>query len=369
MLERETVDGIWQVRLHYRGAARGVQAGFLAVWLCGWAVGECVAAGRLIAWLHGPQALARLADELRHLRLAGAHGGSAGYAFLAVWLAFWTLGGFFACCQLWRLMFGAEVVRWDSEHIESGTAFGVVGRANRTAFSEIRGFRLGTRTLFADTARGTVLLATAGSPAERAELRDALLEAWRATGGTEGGAAGGPPQAPNGWREDRDNSGALVLVSDLREHRGFVAGLALVSAIPAGIAGVLAWRGIGMAFPAIFFFGVFALLALAVAVWLACSRLELRPREGALEWRQKAFGREWVSDFSPATLRLSRTSDQHDNDFYRLTVSGPGGSKSLSAAVQSPLAALQRARWLASRMNVTIEGLAEAGVDPDRRAG
>src|SRR4051812_4658560 len=84
---------------------------FLALWLCGWSVGE-VAAIR----------------ELATRALPGP-----GLAFLLVWLTFWTLGGAFALLQVLWTFAGREEIELGPRSLAVRTVAGPLRRTREYA--------------------------------------------------------------------------------------------------------------------------------------------------------------------------------------------------------------------------------------------
>jgi hypothetical protein len=89
---------------------------FLALWLCGWSVGE-VAVVRQLATrsLQGP-----------------------GLAFLAVWLTGWTLGGALALLQLLWLFAGREEIELKSRSLAVRTVAGPLRRTREYDLGAVR---------------------------------------------------------------------------------------------------------------------------------------------------------------------------------------------------------------------------------------
>jgi hypothetical protein len=104
MIGERTSEG-WQLRLRARDPGRWPKAAFLALWLCGWAVGEAFAGSILIRGLishvtgtppnPGGEPLRPGAAALLDL-------------FVIVGLAIWTIGGIAALFELMRLLVGED---------------------------------------------------------------------------------------------------------------------------------------------------------------------------------------------------------------------------------------------------------------------
>src|SRR5262245_9763853 len=104
MSVERTTEG-WQLRLAPRGGARYLTGAFLALWLCGWAVGETFVLWMLItgalSLLTGrPPEPGREPLQLGPTLVVGA--------FLLVWLTLWTIGGIAAITELLRVLWGED---------------------------------------------------------------------------------------------------------------------------------------------------------------------------------------------------------------------------------------------------------------------
>src|SRR5262249_40599299 len=92
--------------LRPRGIGRFFSAAFLVFWLAGWVVGEVFA-----AVVVGGGAIALLAGSPGPGREPLAWGPALAIgAFLLVWLALWTLGGFLAMRELLRLTWAEDLL-------------------------------------------------------------------------------------------------------------------------------------------------------------------------------------------------------------------------------------------------------------------
>src|SRR5262245_32857685 len=94
-----------ELRLASRGAGRFLSAGFLAFWLCGWAVGETLVLfilvkGAIALFTGQPPEPGRAPLEAGPALMTGA--------FLLVWVTFWTFGGYAAIAEFLRLVFGED---------------------------------------------------------------------------------------------------------------------------------------------------------------------------------------------------------------------------------------------------------------------
>lgn len=129
---------------------------FLGLWLCGWAMGEITALGALL----GKGWMGEAAPK--------GTGFEEGRAFLAVWLLFWTAGGFFALSFLLYQLKGREEVTLDGQYLRHVRDFLVWKRSREYLREHVKDIRL---------SRGIGSLADIMSPARG-------LEFWGIGGGT-----------------------------------------------------------------------------------------------------------------------------------------------------------------------------------------
>jgi hypothetical protein len=117
---------------------------FLAVWLCGWAMGESFALGTLLTG-----------------RLAAGDAGAP--AFLLGWLALWTLGGI-AAWYLWLwCLTGEETIVIGPEAMSLRRSVLGIGRVRLVDMRGVRGVRAIDRGTGA-VSRGRIVVETAGAP-------------------------------------------------------------------------------------------------------------------------------------------------------------------------------------------------------------
>lgn len=359
MLERESRDDGWQVTLRVGGVARFLVAGFLACWLAGWAAGEWFAGGVFLAGLRDLVAPGLGERWLPHMKNAAPANPWPILGFLAVWLAFWTVGGVFAAWQCLRMLLGRDRVSWNHDGVEVEEWAGPFRSVRRLAWSATSHLpepaRGGIRM---DARNGRFLVTGMGTPDERRELHAWLADAWREARGAERAAREAATTAPEGWRVETGDDGREVLVRDGRSARGagvlvLLLGLALaggavrVAADAAG-AGAKPW------FVAAFL-GLLALVALAGGAWVLFAREVLAPAGGALR-RVRAFaGRTWVEEWTPLELRLALSHDSDGDERWALTASGAGGRGTLAHSLHAPGSAEHLGAWLAARAGVALD--------------
>lgn len=139
---RRTEDGL-EFRFRPRGAGRFLGAAFLAVWLCGWAVGEAFAVWFLV---RGALALATGQPPTPEREpLAPAPALAAGL-FLMVWLTIWTAGGLLALRELLRALWAEDRLIVGAADLVRESRLGPFRARRAFARPEVTGVRLERRT-------------------------------------------------------------------------------------------------------------------------------------------------------------------------------------------------------------------------------
>ena len=189
MLERESFDDGWQVRLPVTGAAlkvRLIPASMLCVWLFGWGYGELFAGSKLLAAL---RAFAPPGSWLEQLVPAAASAPQAtmfALGFLTLWLAFWTAGGMLALASVVGLVFGTPVVRWNGATLEFAVQVGPLCRGRSIPLAGINRVAQGPLgTLAVSGAHGQMSLGPFADDADRSQMSAWITEARQQAGGSE----------------------------------------------------------------------------------------------------------------------------------------------------------------------------------------
>lgn len=302
ILAREPWQSGWQVRLRSRGLLRLFPAAFLTVWLCGWAVGEAFVGHLLYVMLGGMFGLEPGAPP--PVFNGSPATGPAMWAvigFAVFWLSFWTLGGVLAMRELAQIVFGSEVVRWDTDGFEVRRGVGPVRSVRRVRGEDLRQIRIRQRRVEADTRQGRVLIASSGTREEREALCATLrraMEPWlerERRWGREGERL-----RAGAWRESPD-TGAPALVAG--------------------------W------------------------FWLG-ARLE--PGSGRLTRHVRVGPRQWIRTWQPLTLTVTLTHDSDGDERWVLMASDSQGESTLQSTIEDPAPVHALAEWLSRHTGVEV---------------
>src|SRR5262245_21226584 len=138
MIGERTIEG-WQLRLEPRGGGRYLTGAFLALWLCGWALGEFFALWLLItgavALLTGrPPEPGREPLQVGPALMVGV--------FLVVWLTMWTFGGVLAITEMLRVLWGEDRITVSAGRLEVTWVRGPFRRTRRFERHAIGGITL-----------------------------------------------------------------------------------------------------------------------------------------------------------------------------------------------------------------------------------
>lgn len=340
-----------EVRLTSRGFARFGGAGFLAVWLCFWTVGEAFALWILVAggwaWITGqPPGPGRAPLETGTTVLTGV--------FLLGWTAFWTFGGLLAWHEFFRLVWSADRLRAIGDGLEVVNRVGLFSKHRLLRRDTLRRFfRVEAHTAVqVETAEGVVPLTRLGTPAEQRELVDALNAEFNLPPSDRL-----PPVLPAEWREVRSAEGEPVLVKDPAARRT-AARIMWLIALPLAWAALLvlraAWTNLNFGVAAAIL-AVLAGLALWGAVHVTWAREEWRLEAGALV-RQKRFGSRRRELFAGTALRLSNTSDSDGDRWFKLELVDAGGRvQALFQQAHDATEVRQLGRWLVARAGLALD--------------
>lgn len=347
MIGERTHDG-WQLRLRSRGGGRFLGAGFLAFWLCGWAVGEAFALwllvkGAFALWTGTPPDPGRAPLEVGPAVMAGL--------FLLVWLALWTLGGIMAASELLKLLFGEDritiasgrlAVRWLRGPVRGGRAF---------ERHEIRRVLLAGRDdrLALDTERGRVELSALGTRAERVAAARAIRNEL---GLAEASESVGLPRE---WEVIVTPEGQRALVANRDTRRKQARFASVVTLVLATVAFVLAREAVRhgeLWFPAAIVLG-FAVAAVAGTLWLGRGRWEWQLGSGRMVLRRR-YGASVREVFTAGRLVLDQSSDSDGDTWHELAALPAAAAPEEPARPMKPSwrsARPRHARAIARRMN------------------
>jgi len=301
------------------GFFRFFSAGFLGVWLAGWAIGEVVVTCILCfgAW-------ALLTDQppgANREPLAPEFAIPMGL-FLLFWLSFWTLGGFLAGREFLRLLFGCDRITATVDGLTITHSYGIFRSRDNLSRNEIRRIYRQPRNaaLCAETTRGIVELTRLGTVTERAELEQKLNAAYELSTAPRSEGA-----LPPDWCEITNPERETVLIKnpDTRRKQARVAWM--ICMVISSVALYL----IAAADKQPSLWGLAAILALASmligwgAIWLSLGRKEWLPEKGRLIL-QKRFGQNRTRKFEGAALEVIEDNSGDDGPSYHLIAVAPG---------------------------------------------
>ena len=355
---------IWSTELRARGIGRFFGAAFLALWLCGWLVGECFAltmAGGILVKLLAPGVLAQLGPKIvmpEGMAAAGILG------FLALWLTLWTVGGIAAFAQLMRMLGGVDRIELHPTALLVRRR-GIIGQSTtRIPIERVIDVRLSPRkALVAETPDRVETL----SDLEGFEQRTAAMIALRPQ--VRSLRSDSRPlrerlavDVPEGWSDAAADVMAgghsgfnAVLVSRNRGRTGAIVFLGLIAAIPAGIIGsalrdtVFLRPGVEVTFAGLIgplvMLIVLALIGAAHWTW----RREIRVRTGAIETYLEVLWHRHTKLYESARLELEAGSDSDGDAWYKLEV-WSGADHGTLASASDYSGPRRLGMWLARRL-------------------
>src|SRR5262245_38334519 len=350
MLTTEPSDSGQQATLTASGILRFFPAGFLAFWLCGWAVGEWFGLRMFASLLRTLLGWSFLAQWFPPLGGKAPDGPVLWFfvAFLTFWLVFWTIGGIGAFQQMLLMLCGRDVIRWGTDALEvEHRALWFVNRT-RIPAREITGIRVTKVSIVADTRRRAVRLTALGSVDDRRQL-GAMLEDWRATAA--------PPEP---LREDespvpmfvtfRDETGAIALQAPpgARRTSGVLMAVLALALFAAALSLHTQKSGAGLVV-GMLVLGLGGAGCLYGALWLLAARESWHMGPTRLERRREFFGRTWSTEFVPLELQLTATNDSDGDTRWDLVAIGAGGRHSITSAIDDPNVPQTLGTWLSER--------------------
>ena len=372
MIGEHTAEG-WEARLRPHGAGRYFSAGFLAFWLCGWAVGEGFALWFLVA---GVRALLT-GEPLPGAAPTSVAGLLAVAGFLLIWLTLWTVGGIAALGELLRCLWSEDRVAVGPTGLRVTRWIGPFRSRREFPRDRLRRVSLAPRTaaLALETDAATVELTRLGTRAEREELAAAL----RARLGLDaaGDAARTAEGLPAGWSEVVTPEGECVLVADSAARRR-------QARVTAGAAMILGAAALWLVSRAVADLALAPLAAMAVAaaagaawgaLWLWRGRMEWLLGSGRVVLRRR-FGPAVREVFTAHALELAISSDSDGDDWYALEALAavepepepswrrPRASgktrRRVAQVLRDPVAPRRLGAWLARRCDLPLRDRASA---------
>jgi hypothetical protein len=355
MLEREISDSGWQVTLRAKGIVRFFPAAFLALWLCGWAVGEVFAGGLMLALIGHAAGQSQWASWLPVMKGVPPEPQMQllFFAFIAFWLTFWTIGGVSAFGQMLGLLFGREVIRFEGDTLEVRHVALVTLRRLRLEAADIRTIRKDRMTIVAETRHKRHAIATFCGKDERDELMTLLAEWHRARRRVVAASADESPA--EGFRLEPDETGRVALVTGTRFQRGLGLVLLVIGVGCAFAASAIADRGDSPGrWGGVLIAGLFGTFFTYAGGWLTFVRESWHPRSGSLELRRHAFGQTWTTVFAPLTLELEASTDSDHDSRWTLVLRGEGQRRNLLSSTHDPNPPRALGEWLAGATGVTL---------------
>jgi len=358
----ETLDVNEPIRLRPSGIGRVFTGGFLAVWLTGWAFGECFALWILI---QGAISLltGRGLDSHHHGPPPLGPALAAG-AFLLVWLSFWTLGGVFALRELLRMIWAEDRLTPGPDGLEVVHQLGPFRSRRRIRRDQMREIVMRPRSaaLVLETATGMVELTRLGTVPERDQAATRLRHVLQ----LETPAADATPTLPEGWEEIVTPEGIPALVSSTKTQatQARVAGVIALGFTT--IAAILIVEAMEHApyLPLAVILSAAALLAGYAAVWLSRGRSEWRIGSGRITL-QRRFGSNVRELFEGHGLELKVTRDSDADAWYALEATAAPGAEGPSRAkrrrihqtMTDPTVPRRLGAWLAARASMPFTDL------------
>ncbi len=309
----EQKTGGLEVRLRVSGLGRFCTAGFLAVWLTFWAVGE-----GFVLWFLGVGTWALVTGNPPghgHAPLSLGAALPVGL-FLLFWLALWTLGGLGAGLELLRLLFGRDRFLANPAELLVVHSCGFFRRTYRAGPDTLRRFYLlpSRKAVIVETRQGGIELTRLGTEAERDQLAKSLNAyfAFRAEPSAEG-------VLPACWREGLSPEHDKILMPEPGKRRR----AALLMWILFGLVSSAAVYVISaaMAQPTLWGIAV-VLVALASAIgwgalWLGLGRNEWKLENSRLVL-QRRFGTNCRRVFEAVALELLENNSRDGEPWYEL---------------------------------------------------
>jgi hypothetical protein len=354
-----------ELRFRPAGAARWLEAGFLSVWLTGWAVGELIVLallGRGILDLLRGRPLPGQPGSLLMLLPVGI--------FLLIWLSLWTAAGLVALRQWLSCFWAQDRLTLTSTDLEIHRWLGPCRRRRKLPRQAIQAVRLlqsgqgQAGALIARLGKRQVVLTRLGTPEDRERAAEQLAQALA----FEMASQPEPTQAvlPHGWACEQVSFDCSLLVPARRLRRGQAVGATLLAlGLQAGLM-LLAGqaRSQPQLLPVLLMLAVITAFATWGALWLALGRQEWRLGQGELV-AQRRFAGQVRELFAARGLALRDSSDGDGDLWYALVLTDlrpmAGGrlpddaATVLCRSIHEPGEARALGRWLAERTRIAYD--------------
>lgn len=340
----QTAEGIRFV-FRAEGFFRYFIVAFLALWLCGWAVGEAFAINVLLAFA-GVSAQIPLPFGIPPFRGSPESLGVAGFVLL--WLTLWTVGGIGALVSLLRLLFGSDTVELGPSWWGVTTSYGLW--SSRHEFQAVDGWSAELRrrdhALVARREEKTRTVTSLGTQAERRWMRDEIVRRY------------GEPRRdtrplPKEFESVPAPDGSIMIQRTRHARRG---------AIGCGIFALLIWNvpfGLWTAYrysrgeemgAGLIAGAIVALLFTGLALWCFASRESWRMRRDFLEKRLDFLGFTKHSVFDSGSLAIESYRDSDGDEHFQLIITDrTGRRKSFHRSMGEPEQTLQWGRFIAAQ--------------------
>ena len=294
------------VTLRATGVGRYFNAAFLGLWLVGWAIGEIVAVGLIIAIIVVPILRWREVD-LPAFFESWTSGGVpiAIFLFLLLWTTFWTIGGYAAMTACLRSLAGKDRLRLLPAALELTRGAGPFRRTRVVDRADIRRVRVRhhDHALVADTTFGTLLLTELGTVPERETICRWLRGGLQLPpDGSMGPYAG---QAPPGWSMEPTEDGSVRL-----RRR---------------------------------------------SAWIPWLRSEWLVRRGLVTHRRRLGPWLVVHVYDHGQFAVEHTTDSDGDDLYRLILRSARGERTIQSAINDDGEIVDFGRWLAEHTGFELQ--------------
>ncbi len=354
-----------EILLRPTGWARFFIIGFLAFWLCGWAVGEIFALAVVLAPILGDGFREMFPELRRFLPSKPSMAPWPVFLFVSIWLVFWTFGGISAFREMLRLLFGRDRFLLRPDGFSLTHAIGPFGKERVFRQGEVETIRITRRNsaLVAVSRSKETVLTQGGELQDREWLRDKLLSSLALPLPSRDShlAVSVPPgnlDLPKGWEAIPIPGGVAVGKTRSDQKKG-VGCLFTVTLIFVAIAAALVQKS---GTPAALLSGggimllLLGLFLAALTVFVAFVRGEWHARPGSLEWVRMVAGKPQKRiAFPSGSLIIEFSSDSDNDEWFTLVAKSGSKKKTVTKAMNGAREVVAVGRFLAARSGLPIE--------------